>query len=267
MDFLLLTHVPWEGPGTIATAARRAGVRLWHLPAPQLDPETDLKDAFRRSKPWSPATRRHIQDRTDCEDPSVSGYDLESLRRPKVPDGVVVMGGPMGVYETRAHPWIEQELAVLKEAIDGGLAVLGVCLGAQLLAAAAGSSVYKGERPEIGFGWVKLTREGKAHPVLGASAGNADNLEVFHWHGDTFDLPRGATLLASSPLYENQAFSLGPTVLGLQFHLEVDEETLALWIPHLGDAAVAGADTLKRIEKTGKAVFDRYFAECAAELR
>lgn len=267
MDFLLLTHVPWEGPGTIAAAARRAGVRLWHLPAPQLDPGTHLEEAFQRSKPWDPTAGSDRQHKTDGGNRSFPGYDRDGRGRPEALDGVIVMGGPMGVYETRAHPWIEQELTLLKEALDKGLPVLGVCLGAQLLAAAAGSSVYPGEKPEVGFGSVKLTPEGRAHPALGVGAGSGDTLEVFHWHGDTFDLPRGAALLASSPLYENQAFSLGPTVLGLQFHLEVDQQTLELWIPHLGDEAVADADTLKRVEATGTAVFDRYFAECAAELR
>ncbi len=118
--------------------------------------------------------------------------------------------------------------------------MLGICLGAQLIARAAGARVYPGKQKEIGFSPLTLTPAGEASclAALAAAGGN-----VLHWHGDTFDLPEGAERLASTPITENQAFGLGPNILALQFHMEAEPERLERWlIGHTGEIAQAGLD-------------------------
>jgi GMP synthase (glutamine-hydrolysing) len=132
-------------------------------------------------------------------------------------DGMIVMGGPMGAYEDADHPWLADEKRLLREAVEADVPVWGVCLGAQLLAAALGARVYRGERPEVGLLPVELAPSAADDPVFGDAPSSFPTLQ---WHGDTFDLPAGATLLASSPAYPNQAFRVGRSY-GLQFHLEV----------------------------------------------
>ncbi|MBB3348471.1 MULTISPECIES: glutamine amidotransferase [unclassified Sphingomonas] len=137
---------------------------------------------------------------------------------PLAPDLLVVLGGPMGVYETAEHPFLAEELALLRARLAAGRPTLGLCLGAQLIAAALGARVYPGSVKEIGYAPVTLTAEGAASPLAALPAGQP----VLHWHGDTFDLPAGATLLASTDLYRRQAFAVGRHALALQFHLEAD---------------------------------------------
>ncbi|UCG38560.1 MAG: type 1 glutamine amidotransferase [bacterium] len=138
--------------------------------------------------------------------------------------GIVSMGGPMSVND--GHEGIEREKALLLEAIQRDLPVLGVCLGAQILASALGARVYPGEHPEVGWGEVELTPEGMDDPLF---SGVEKVLPVLHWHQETFDLPEGALRLASSRLYPNQAFRWGKKAYGFQFHLEVDEEMVQEW--------------------------------------
>jgi len=175
--------------------------------------------------------------------------------------GLVVMGGPMGVGEVSEHPWLAGELELLAAAVAAGLPVLGVCLGAQLLAAALGARVYRGERPEIGSGTVSLTADGRADPVLGA-AGLAE-LPVVHWHQDTFDLPPGAVLLAGSALYPHQAFRahVRARVYGLQFHVEVDRALAADWRPRLPEGAVIDESARAEVERVGRTAIAAFFAE------
>lgn len=156
-------------------------------------------------------------------------------------DALVVMGGPMSAVSDDRFPSREAELALLGGALAAGLPVLGVCLGAQLLAAAAGAKVYGGPAgAEIGWGPVRLSRAAANDPLL---SGCPSQLTVLHWHGDTFDLPPDAVLLASSPRYENQAFRVGERAWGLQFHLEVDEAAVANFVAIFGpDALAAGID-------------------------
>ncbi|OJT24178.1 glutamine amidotransferase [Archangium sp. Cb G35] len=139
---------------------------------------------------------------------------------------VVVLGGPMGVYEADRHPFLGEELALVSERLALGLPVLGLCLGAQLLAAAAGSEVFVGKNGlEVGAAPVRWTKEGLADPVL---AGVRPRTTVAHWHQDTFKAVPGATLLASTDRYTQQAFRLGDSY-GFQFHLELTADELDRW--------------------------------------
>lgn len=132
-------------------------------------------------------------------------------------DLLVVMGGPMSVYEPENFPWIVDEKALIGQAIEAGKRVLGICLGAQLIADVLGGRVYRGLHREIGWYETKLTEHGKESPLL---AGLPDSFNAFHWHGDTFDLPSGCKNLAETTAFSHQAFEYEGRVLGLQFHLE-----------------------------------------------
>ncbi|HEX5745309.1 MAG TPA: gamma-glutamyl-gamma-aminobutyrate hydrolase family protein [Archangium sp.] len=139
---------------------------------------------------------------------------------------VVVLGGPMGVYEADRHPFLGEELALVTERLALGLPVLGLCLGAQLLAAAAGSEVFVGKNGlEVGVAPVRWTKEALADPVI---AGVRPRTPVAHWHQDTFKAVPGATLLASTDRYTQQAFRLGDSY-GFQFHLELTADELDRW--------------------------------------
>lgn len=133
-------------------------------------------------------------------------------------DWLVIMGGTMGTYEEDQFPWLRPEKTFIREAIAAGKTVLGICLGAQLIANALGSAVYPAAQKEIGWWPLRKTAAGRTHPLL---ATLPDEFIALHWHGDTFDLPAGAELLASSVACVNQAFAVGPRVVGLQFHFEV----------------------------------------------
>jgi GMP synthase (glutamine-hydrolysing) len=141
-------------------------------------------------------------------------------------DGVVAMGGPMGVGDEAEHPWLAPEKRWVREAVEAGRPFLGVCLGVQLLAAALGARVYAAERPEVGLLEVELTDAGREDPLF---AGLDASFVSLQWHGDTFDLPAGAVRLASSPLAANQAFRAGERAYGVQFHLEVTGEMAREW--------------------------------------
>ena len=138
---------------------------------------------------------------------------------------IVVMGGPMGAYDEAEHPWLAGEKRLLREAVEADVPVWGVCLGAQLLASALGARVYRGDQPEVGLLPVHLTPEAADDPVFGDAPGSFPTLQ---WHGDSFDLPDGATLLATSPAYPHQAFRVGRSY-GLQFHIEVPLELATEW--------------------------------------
>jgi GMP synthase-like glutamine amidotransferase len=140
--------------------------------------------------------------------------------------GLVVLGGEMGIADVAAWPHLEVTMALIRTAAADQAPVLGICLGAQLAAHALGGRAYPGALGlEIGWVKIELTPAGRADPVLGALPEAA---EVFHWHRDTFDLPPGAVLLARGDLYANQAFRIG-SVVGVQFHPEVDAGTIAGW--------------------------------------
>jgi len=140
--------------------------------------------------------------------------------------GVIVMGGPMGANDVEQYPWLRAETQLIAAAVAAGKPYWGVCLGAQLLAAALGAAVYPGARPEVGMGEVSLTHAAATDPVF---ATLVDPIPVFQWHGDTFDLPAGAQLLASSANYPHQAFRY-KGAYGIQFHVEVSADLAAQWL-------------------------------------
>jgi len=170
--------------------------------------------------------------RINVSDPEFPAFDwLE-------PDLVVVMGGPMGVYERDAHPWIDGEVVGLAMRIAAQRPTLGVCLGSQMIAAALGAAVYPGPVKEVGFAPVILTGAGAASPLR-----HVADVPVLHWHGDTFDLPPGAERLAETGAYANQAFRIGEFLLALQFHPEMGEDPrFAEWLENKDYIHAAGTD-------------------------
>ncbi len=154
--------------------------------------------------------------------------------------GLVVMGGPMNVDETDRYPFLADEVRWLRQAVAAELPVLGVCLGSQLLAKSLGSRVYRNRVKEIGWYEVELTAAAGDDALFG---GCRPRETVFHWHGDTFDLPRGAVQLARGENCENQAFRFGRAAYGLQFHLEVTPEIINCWLGEPGNCGeLAGLD-------------------------
>ena len=149
-------------------------------------------------------------------------YNDEELPPTSEFDWLVIMGGPMSVHDHGQHPWLEVETRFIHKAIVRGKIVLGICLGAQLIAASLGAPVSPNSTKEIGWFTVTATPEAADSVLAGLFSAPAD---VFHWHGDTFALPPGATLLAQSAACRHQAFSIGKRVLGLQFHLETTPES------------------------------------------
>ncbi len=186
MKVLVLMHIENEGPGTL--------------------------DDYLRAKNITVRTCRL--------------YDGERL--PPDPldfDAVVSMGGPMNVYEDEKHPFLKEETRFLKTTISSGVPVLGICLGAQMIARACESAVRKDPVGELGWDRVRLTSAGRMDPLF---KGVSETLKVFQWHEDTFDVPRGGALLATSDKCRNQAFRYR-NAYGLQFHVEVTPAMLESW--------------------------------------
>jgi GMP synthase (glutamine-hydrolysing) len=155
----------------------------------------------------------------------------------KCADLAIVLGGPIGVYETDDYPFLTSEIALIEYRLSRDLPTLGICLGSQLMARALGSRVFKGHVKEIGWSNVEVTDAGVAF-CLGAL--QDQDAAVLHWHGDSFDLPQGATRLASNENYENQAFAYGVNALALQFHLEAEPWQLEEWfVGHAVELAAA----------------------------
>jgi GMP synthase-like glutamine amidotransferase len=197
MRIQVLQHVPFEGP---------AGIADW---------------AASRGHPLTVA-------RLYCGDPLPT---LDTF------DRLAVMGGPMGIYDEQDHPWLLPEKAFLAAAIQAGKTIVGVCLGAQLLADCLGARVIHNAHKEIGWLPIELTPEALADPVFGPLA---PGLTVYHWHGDTFPLPPGTVHLARSAGCEHQAFLHQGRVLGLQFHIETTPESLAALVTYCADEIVPG---------------------------
>jgi GMP synthase (glutamine-hydrolysing) len=159
------------------------------------------------------------------------------LSRAADADLLIALGAPMGVHDTADFPYLIDEREVVASRLAEDRPTIGVCLGAQLMAAALGAAVYAGERKEIGWGRLSFVPEAGATPLR-----SLIDAPVLHWHGDTFDLPAGATLLASSGLTRNQAFAVGRS-LALQFHCEVEGGAIERWlVGHAAELAAAGID-------------------------
>ncbi len=188
MRALVLQHVAVEGPGTLASYLDARG---WTLETAALYEGAHLPE-------------------------DAQGYQA-----------VIVMGGPMGVYDEAEYPFLPDEHQFLRRVLAQGVPVLGICLGSQLLAKALGARVYRNPQKEIGWYTVDLTPAGAADPLF---AGLTSPVPVFQWHGDAFDLPVGATPLAASPLCPLQAFRYGDRVYGLLFHLELTPTVIQSWL-------------------------------------
>lgn len=148
-------------------------------------------------------------------------------------DLLVILGGPISVNDAALFPFIDAEINFLKQRIAADKPTLGICLGAQLIARALGAAVYSGNTKEIGWYDLTLTDAGEQSALRYLSA---EHCCMLHWHGETFELPDGAVLLASSEAYENQAFSYGDKVLALQFHPEITQRSMEKWfIGHIGE--------------------------------
>jgi GMP synthase-like glutamine amidotransferase len=144
-------------------------------------------------------------------------------------DWLIILGGPMSVNDELEYPWLVEEMEFIKQAIEAGKTILGICLGAQLLTKVIGSHVYPNSHKEIG--WFPVEKVGKAtEEKIGRVM--ADVVTAFHWHGETFDIPLGAVHLARSEGCENQAFVYGDRVIGLQYHLETTKESAEALIKH-----------------------------------
>lgn len=147
-------------------------------------------------------------------------------------DALIVMGGPMGIYDEAIHPWLAEEKILIKEAIAAGKIVLGICLGAQLIADVLGGKVTRNAHKEIGWLPIAINADAATHPIAQVFARNPN---VFHWHGDTFALPPGAVHLASSEGCANQAYAYRDQVFGFQFHLETTPASARALIEHCAE--------------------------------
>lgn len=178
MNIHCFQHVPFEGLGQIETWAKSNGAQISYTRFFANDPLPELTTV----------------------------------------DWLIVMGGPMGIYDEAQYPWLATEKAFIRTAIDHNKTVLGICLGAQLIADVLGANVYPNAQKEIG--WYPIARAPNTPNWL------PEKLTVFHWHGDTFDIPAGAIRLASSAACQNQGFLHGNRIIALQFHIETTAESL-----------------------------------------
>jgi GMP synthase-like glutamine amidotransferase len=170
-------------------------------------------------------------------------YSNETLPSVEDIDWLIVMGGPMNIYEDDKYPWLTEEKRFIEQAIKQDKTVVGICLGSQLIADVLGAKVYQGQHKEIGWFPIKMTDEAENSVVFNSLP---QKLTVFHWHGDTFDLPECATRLAYSEGCQNQAFVCNEKILGLQFHLESTKDSVQQIIKNCTDELVEG----KYIQKT-----------------
>ncbi len=164
-------------------------------------------------------------------------HDLSAID-PLAPELVIVLGGPIGVYEQSDYPFLRDEIGLLRRRLDAEKPTLGICLGAQLMAAALGARVYPGQNGKE-IGWSGLLPGAQAAEFAYLQPLFADDIEVLHWHGDTFELPPGTAHLAASTRYPNQAFAKGRHALALQFHPEVTTSGLERW--YIGHACEIAA--------------------------
>lgn len=192
---VVLQHVPFEGPARLEPLLRERGYETHVVPV----------------------------------------YDGVALPAPRDADLLVVMGGPMSVNDTDTLAWLEPEMRAVREAIEAGTPTLGICLGAQLIAACLGAAVRPHETREIGWFGVHAVRDEPLAAALSAPP------RVMHWHGERWELPTGARLLVSSLACDHQAFAIGDHVLGLQYHLEMDRPAVQALIDNCPEDLAPGA--------------------------
>lgn len=229
MSVLIIKNIASEGPGTIEDYLKAQGMKYL------------------------------ILDFSDC---SATG------RIPDIRDftHLVLMGGPMAVYESEGQPFFHYEVAMTRSFIKSGKSVLGICFGAQIIAHALKADVYAGGTQEVGWDRVEITPEGMGDPVFSALSVNGEpRAEVFQWHGDTFDLPARAVRLSSSGVYENQAFRYKDNVYALQFHIEVTPAIIREWFAaEKGDKIArmfSDSDSLyPEYHRRAFAFYDKFFA-------
>jgi len=208
-----------------------------------------------------------------CRERKIAWHACRSYAGEAVPleikpyQGLVLLGGPMNVDQTDAFPFLKEEIRLLGQALRRQLPALGICLGAQLLAQAAGGSVRHGPSPEIGWFPIRLTSEGRKDPLF---SGLPEKFMTFHWHGDTYELPSKAAHLASSERYAQQAFRIGERAYGVQFHGEVTPEMVEQWAgesssmdpgPLLSGISLYG----KEAEEAGKKYLSRFLELVVAQ--
>lgn len=181
---------------------------------------------------------------------STQFYQDESLPNVEDFDFLVVMGGPMNIYEENKYSWLIQEKKFIEQALKHDKIILGICLGSQLIADVLGAKVFSNPEPEIGWFPIELTAEAQTSNILKVLP---KQLTVFHWHGDTFELPQGAIRMASSEGCQNQAFIYGEKVIGLQCHLEATKSSVQKLIEHGADELVEGKYIQKSKEMLSRA--------------
>ncbi len=214
MSVLIIKNVASEGPGTIEDFLKEKGMAYSIL---------DIHDCH-------------------AEIPDIRDHSH-----------LVVMGGPMSVYNINEHEYLSLEAALIRVFIKSKKPVLGICLGAQMIAYAIGANVYAGNRPEVGWDKVEITPEGMEDPIISSiSVNNEPVAEVFQWHGDTFDLPKNSIRLASSATYPNQAFRYKDCVYGIQFHIEVTPEMVREWF------AAGKGDRIDTMFKQSDSIYPEY---------
>lgn len=216
MSVLILKNIPSEGPGTIEDFLCEKGIRYRIL---------------------------------DCQ--------KEAMTATEDFDSLVMMGGPMSVNEEDIYPFLKTEIELARSFIAKGKGVFGICLGAQIMARALNARVYRGREPEIGWYDIELAGDGIRDPLMKKLAVHPRagdfwrKFKVFHWHGETFDIPEGAVRLAKSEMYPNQAFRYGDKAYAFQFHIEVKKEMIYEW---LNNQSV----DMEQIRKQTEALYDDY---------
>ena len=205
-------HVPFEGPGIIENWAHEKGLQMNYTRFYDSDP---------------------LPDRSEV-------------------DMLVIMGGPMNVFDFHIHSWMQEEIEWVRKYIEEGKVVIGICLGAQIIAASLGAEVYPGEHKEIG--WFSL----RFLPAIGEFrifSHLPETRKEFHWHGDTFPIPQGATRIASSSAFPNQGFIFDKRVIALQFHLEMTPDSVQGMLDNCRDELLSGPFIQSEKEILGESGF------------
>ena len=176
-------------------------------------------------------------------------FEKSALPSPGEFEVLLIMGGHMSVHDEEEFPWLLQEKQLVAHAIRQQKKILGICLGSQIIADVLGAKVYSNQEKEIGFMPVYFTETARQHPLFSHFG---EKSTVFHWHGETFDLPKGAVRMAYSAPCQNQAYLIDDNILGIQFHPEITREIIHQMVDHGGKELVSGSPYIHSAEKIGK---------------